>query len=139
MERLVCSSPLLGDLDDQTLRARLSAFHAIADWLATMPGDTWQERWLASGAQDERCTDWRHLVAGSAPGRSEEYLGTGMLLLLCSDVVRPSAGWLLGATSPRRLASSLGRSRDPEGFAKLGRILEAASVSIGTSGPALKR
>jgi hypothetical protein len=32
----------------------------MLDWLLAQPGDTWQDRWLASGADaDGRC--WRHI------------------------------------------------------------------------------
>ena len=33
---------------------------AVLSWLQTQPGDSWQDRWLASGAQDHG--DWRELV-----------------------------------------------------------------------------
>ena len=38
---------------------------AVLSWLQTQPGDSWQQRWLASGAEDQ--PDWRDLVA-AAPG-----------------------------------------------------------------------
>jgi len=31
----------------------------VVDWLQTQPGDTWQQRWLASGAEDNGRVDWR--------------------------------------------------------------------------------
>lgn len=141
MERLVCSSPLLDDLNDQTRRARMAGLGAVVDWLAAMPGVTWQQRWHASGAQGEPRADWRRLVAPGVPvsARAEDHLGSGLLLLICADVVRPSVAWLLTSTTPRRLAVSLARTRDAEGFAKLGRVLDEAAVSVGTSGPAMSR
>jgi hypothetical protein len=141
MERLVCSSPLLDDLDDRTRRARLAGLVAVVDWLAAMPGVTWQQRWHSSGAQAEPRADWRSLVAPGAPvsARAEDHLGSGLLLLICSDVVRPNVAWLLTSTTPRRLAVSLARARDAEGFARLAGVLDEAAVSVGTSGPAMSR
>ena len=141
MERLVRSSPLLDGLDDRTRRARLAGLGVVVDWLAGMPGVTWQQRWHASGAQAEPRADWRSLVAPGAriSARAEDHLGSGLLLLICSDVVRPSVGWLLTSPTPRRLAVSLARARDAEGFARLERVLDEAAVSVGTSGPAMSR
>ena len=141
MERLVRSSPLLDGLDDRTRRARLAGLGVVVDWLAGMPGVTWQQRWHASGAQAEPRADWRSLVAPGAriSARAEDHLGSGLLLLICSDVVRPSVGWLLTSPTPRRMAGSLARARDVEGFAKLGRVLDEAAVSVDTSGPATSR
>ena len=41
----------------------------ILDWLAGQPGDTWQERWAASGAEDGRATGGSCPTGGS-PGRT---------------------------------------------------------------------
>jgi hypothetical protein len=42
----------------------------VLDWLATMPGRTWQARWAACGA--EHTPDWRILaVTPLAAGRTE--------------------------------------------------------------------
>ena len=122
-------------------RARLAGLGAVVDWLAAMPGVTWQQRWHASGAQAEPRADWRSLVAPGAriSARAEDHLGSGLLLFICSDVVRPSVGWLLTSPTPRRMAGSLARARDVEGFAKLGRVLDEAAVSVDTSGPATSR
>lgn len=141
MEDLVCSSPLLEDLDDRTRDGRLAGLGAVVDWLAAMPGVTWQQRWQASGAQDEPRVDWRSLVgqSGHVSARAVDHLGSGLAVLICSDVIRPSVTWLLTSTTPRRLAAALTRARDVDGFARLAGAVEEASVSIGTSGPAMSR
>jgi site-specific recombinase XerD len=141
MEHLVSSSPLLGGLDERTRLARLRGLGTVIDWLEAMPGDNWQQRWDASGADDPTPLDWRRIVAGDAggPGRSEDYLGSALALLVSSDVLRPSVTFLLTSSTPRRLAASLAATRDPDGFAQLGAALEAAAVSTGTSGPATSR
>jgi site-specific recombinase XerD len=97
----------------------------VLDWLATMPGRTWQARWAASGA--EHAADWRLLpVTPLAAGRTEIAVSNlqyrcsrGLSVLVCADVIRPSLDWLLATPSPKNLATALARSRDPEGFAVL--------------------
>ena len=135
-------SPLLQDLPYTTRRCRLIGLDKVLGWLQLQPGRTWQDRWIASGAEAERGTDWRRLVAGvDAENPKREYadLGPGLLALMCADVVRPSIGWLLATPAPRRLAASMARTRDPDGFAQLGVLCTLAQVSIGTTGPALDR
>ena len=39
---------------------------AVVNWLQAQPGDTWQDRWLASGAESQ--PDWQHLVPPRPPG-----------------------------------------------------------------------
>ena len=98
---------------------------SVLDWLAAMPGQTWQQRWTASGAED--AADWRPLAAGAAmPGRSEDAVrrhqhacSYGLSVLVCADVVRPSVGRLLATSSPKNLAAAMARTRDPDGFAVL--------------------
>jgi hypothetical protein len=97
----------------------------VLDWLATMPGRTWQARWAASGA--ERAADWRILpVTPLAAGRTEIAVSNlqhrcsrGLSVLICADVIRPSLDWLLATPSPKNLATAMARSRDPQGFAVL--------------------
>ena len=100
----------------------------VLDWLAAMPGKSWQARWIASGAQQS--ADWRVLAAASrAAGRSDNArrslqhrCSSGLTLLICADVIRPGLGWLLSTPSPKNLAAAMARSRDPEGFAALGAV-----------------
>jgi hypothetical protein len=140
MEHLVSSSPLLSGLDERTRLARLRGVGIVIDWLEAKPGDNWQQRWDASGADDPTPSDWRRLVTDAGgPGRSEDYLGSALALLVSSDVLRPSVTFLLTSSTPRRLAASLAATRDPDGFAQLGAALDATAVSIGTSGPAMSR
>jgi hypothetical protein len=135
-------SPLLGDVPYTTRRSRVIALGKVLDWLGTHPGQTWQDRWIASGADAERGADWRRLAFGAQttdPGRAYADLGPGLLALICGDVIRPSPGWLLTSTSPRKLPASLALTRDPEGFVRLEVACRAAAVSMGTPGPALDR
>jgi hypothetical protein len=45
---------------------RLGAL-AVLSWLATHPGESWQQRWQASGAEDQ--SDWRDAITAAAAGR----------------------------------------------------------------------
>jgi len=114
----------------------------VLDWLQTQPGDTWQDRWIASGADAEPGADWRRLVVGvkvADPKREYADLGPGLLAMICGDMVRPSLGWLLRTPSPRKLAASMALTRDPGGFARLAALCAAAVAGSGTTQPALDR
>lgn len=91
----------------------------LLDWLESLPGGTWQERWAAGGA--EEAADWRDLPSRwlrarnpDRGGRWTDPLGTGMILLVTGDVLRPGLSFLLTATG-RRLAEEMARARDPAG------------------------
>ncbi|MGH3251578.1 MAG: tyrosine-type recombinase/integrase [Trebonia sp.] len=99
-------------------------------WLESLPGETWQERWAASGA--EEAADWRALPARWIKGgrrASDDHgpevsrLGTGLILLVTGDALRPGLPLLLTCTS-RHLAAEMARTRDPEGFARLESLCE---------------
>ena len=107
----------------------------ILAWLETLPGDTWQDRWTASGAED--AADWRTVpgrwLKGGNPviddhGPQVSRLGTGMILLITGDVLRPGLPFLLAATS-RHLAAEMARTRDPAGFARLAGLCETVPES----------
>ena len=64
---------------------------AVLSWLATHPGESWQQRWQASGAEDQ--SDWRDAItaaaagrrrAKTAPGTQLAHLGPGLLVLICT-------------------------------------------------------
>ncbi|MHB1774175.1 MAG: tyrosine-type recombinase/integrase [Acidimicrobiales bacterium] len=142
MMEIVLASRLLNGLDERTRGDRVDSLRALVGWLGTQPGSTWDERWHASGADDARRSTWRDLVvaiADGGPRRIYDYLGSGLAVLICADVIRPSLRWLLTSTTPRKLAASLAATRDPKGFADLALVLERAAVSVGTTGPALQR
>jgi len=72
--------------------ARRRAVSAALDWLVTFPGDGWQQRWHASGA-DSAGPAWR--PAGSTRD-SRQRVATGVMTLVCLDAVRPGYPWLSG-------------------------------------------
>ena len=118
----------------------------VLDWLATQPGGTWQQRWLAGGAEDDGRVDWRGLPIRwrKASTRWEcrfdpMVLGAGLLSLICADVIRPGLPWLLTTATPKRLAAEMARTRDPVGFAELTARCQANPVGESTTRVALHR
>ncbi|RFC71121.1 hypothetical protein [Streptomyces sp. AcE210] len=88
---------LAGDLLDQPTsrdvwRQQLSLTRVL-DWLEGFPADTWQDRWLLSGSDDQGSA-WgpQGLSAGT---RSRFTTGLGILIVL--QAVRPTYGWLFGS------------------------------------------
>ena len=87
--------PLDNPLGQQGRRLGLVS---VVNWLEAQPGGSWQDRWLASGAED--AADWRVLVAAwktpaagippAGPGRPA-HAGAGLLVLIGADVIRPGA------------------------------------------------
>jgi hypothetical protein len=121
----------------------------LLSWLEQQPGQTWQDRWLAAGADAQGNLAWRRLPArwlattsgrGSSDTESGRLtLGRGMSLLVCGDVIRPSLGWLMTPGTPRDLATGIACSRDPGGFANLESICRDAGVNAHTTAQALNR
>jgi integrase len=105
----------------------------LLDWLEQQPGDTWQERWLASGAEDLG-RGWvrlpmeqlRHARGSPSPDRGR-LLG-GMALMLCGQVIRPTYRFLLLQNYSQVLPKAR-RTLDPDGFG----ALEAHSLATGRS------
>ena len=117
----------------------------MLDWLGSLPGQTRQDRWIVSGAEDS--SPWRDLPdrwlagagltrAGSRPGYG---LGAGLLLLICGDVIRPGMPWLLASGSLQSMAAAMGRVRDPDAFAGLRRLCQAEQASPVTRDLSLRR
>jgi integrase-like protein len=122
---------------------RLSVL-AVMNWLQGQRGDTWQERWRTSGAENQ--PDWRELAVAAAPAnagtdrKSLSRLSSGLLVLICADVIRPSLGWLLNSPQARRnLAVEMARTRDPAAFAELDRMCVAGALGTQVGQQALAR
>jgi hypothetical protein len=90
----------------------------LLDWLEGQPGQTWQDRWLASGADDAR-GQWAELPArwlrnrGLHSASRLELMTSSLLVLVGADVIRPSLAWLLTGGRKRKLARNMIQSRDP--------------------------
>jgi hypothetical protein len=113
---------LLASAGSQKQRRR--GLVALLDWLDEQPGVSWQDRWLASGA-DTAGVNWRRIpaqwlrVTGQAQGLIGP-LGAALTVAICADVVRPSTAWFVGAV-PRggALPRGMAHTRDAAGFARL--------------------
>jgi hypothetical protein len=102
--------------------------------VSTFPGDTWQDRWLASGAEEfpgagrvALPMEWLATHGGTASYDSTD-LPSGLLMLICGDVIRPGLPWMLTRTH-RYLAAVMAQARDPAGFAKLPQLAAAEPAS----------
>lgn len=125
---------ILQRLDTQPLRADNPGTHKCRrlgvdrclTWLASFPGASWQQRWLASGQEARSGADWELLPRqwltrhGLPDGRGA--LSSGLFMLMCADVIRPSGAWLISRRS-RRLGEGMAACRDPEGFAALDQLV----------------
>ena len=117
-------------------------------WLEEQPGRTWQDRWVASGADAAGNLAWRGLAAAwlrgtgwasTNPRTDFIALGRGVLPLICGDVIRPSLRWLLTPAIPKNLAAEMARSRDPGGFAALAALARTDPASAATKDLAARR
>src|SRR6478752_10771892 len=115
-------------------RSRRRGVAKLLRWLSTFPGSTWQARWRASGAEERPGAAWIDLPIQwlAAQGEVASYdatdLTSGLLLLICGDVVRPGLPWMLTRIH-RYLASVMAQVRDPDGFARLQKLAEAEPAS----------
>ena len=135
LARLLAPPFALGNPASQ--QGRRLGLLTVVRWLETQPGDSWQDRWQASGAEARE--DWRDLVtawkagrAGAAAplaGKPAPYAGAGLLALIAADVIRPGASWLLKCPpAPRNLAAEMARIRAGAAFAELAALCQSASV-----------
>jgi len=101
---------------DQTRRRGLTK---LLDWLQRQPGETWQDRWLASGA-DAAGFEWAELPLGGEPSprHRRDELTSGLVLLVAGQVIRPTYRWLVRQRHALMLAEAR-KAIDPEGFDRL--------------------
>ena len=118
------TDPAAGRTRDKTRRRGLAK---LLDWLQRQPGGTWQEKWLASGA-DAAGSGWADLPLNRrVPARRHhrDELTSGLVLLVAGQVIRPGYRWLLR----QRQAVMLAEARaaiDPGGFARIEQLAEDA-------------
>ena len=133
---------------DKLQSSRRIGLTKLVHWLEAQPGRTWQDRWVASGADAAGNLGWRELAGswlrdtGRASGNPRTdfiALGRGVLPLICGDVIRPSLGWLLTPENPKNLAAEMARSRDPGGFAALAALARTDPASASTKDLAVRR
>ncbi len=114
--------------------ARRRGTAKVLRWLASFPGDTWQQRWEASGVEANLGASWVELPLAwlreheQKAACDEGDLSSGLLMLACGDVIRPGLAWML--TRPNHhLAPVMAETRDPAGFAWLRELAEAGPAS----------
>ncbi|GAB2448318.1 tyrosine-type recombinase/integrase [Nocardioides hungaricus] len=103
------------------VRSQVLFAETLLEWLLRFPGESWQQRWHASGA-DAAGRDWTDLVG--EPDRHKHLVAAaGRLLML--DVIRPDYSWLYATQATPRLYERLRALRDPSGFANMERLCDA--------------
>jgi integrase len=103
----------------------------LLDWLEDQPGQTWQARWLASGA-DAGADSWRQVSArwlrdhGHPGQHRQEVLTRAVFVAISADLFRPSLNWLVtGAFRKGSFVGALAQYRDAEGFSRLQALCSA--------------
>jgi len=102
-------------------QSRRRGVRRILQWLETFEGETWQQRWNASPAGRSAGREWHAQAArwiGPDIATAQQSLNSGLLTLICADVLRPSLPWQMSRGSTN-LRPVLVRIRDLEGFTKL--------------------
>ena len=111
-------------------KRRMRGAGLLLDWLQDQPGGSWQQRWLACGA-DAAGKSWRELPArwmrehGAFAANRHALLTAALPALIAADIMRPSLDWFLSraaASSP--LSALMAQVRDPDGFARLRALCE---------------
>jgi len=93
------ASPPFARPDEHSQQVQHHGTRAVLAWLDEFPGETWQDRLLASTTvADGDNTAWKHAAASwwsTAAGealsdkRGLLLISTGLLSLICADVIRP--------------------------------------------------
>ncbi|MFG2586555.1 site-specific integrase, partial [Streptomyces solisilvae] len=112
----------------------------LLDWLTTLPGNTWQQRWDTSLASADYNGWYQEAwVWAAAQGRplSRNWSDNGLLALICADVVRPSMQWLVG-NGGRHFRPAVATTRDPDGFARLAADVPAQERATAIAKMAMK-
>jgi hypothetical protein len=124
---------------------RTRGLAVLLDWLEDQPGDSWQQRWLASGA-DTAGAGWDQISARWLRGRSQYArwrqgeLSIGLRMAISADIIRPSLRWLVaGKGSKNALAGHLAQARDAGGFAQLAALCEGSAVTAAVKARTLSR
>jgi Phage integrase family len=111
-----------------------AGIEALLGWLEDQEGGSWQERWLASGAEALSAA-WLQLPArwlrrgAGFPGRPGRMLPRALISVIGADIVRPSLAWLVAARYDTELARAMAACRDPEGFARLAELCDGGPSS----------
>ena len=121
---LMTSAPFAAESADAQ-RRRAIGVELFLEWLAAIPGQTWQQRWRHVEA-DVAGTAWRRARTAWVAGRGQpaswhqDFMALAQRTAISAEIVRPSLAWLVsGPLSNGSLVRVLRSTRDPEGFARL--------------------
>jgi Phage integrase family len=145
LARMLVASALV-DEGRQAQERRRRGMTRLLGWLSDQPGDTWQQRWLASGSDAAGNADWwQPALAWARPLRPHCGVSTSSnlrvcaLMLVCADVIRPSLDWVLNPRAPQNLVPLMAQLRDPVGFAELVGLCDASPAGRTMKAAALRR
>ncbi|MEU5485428.1 site-specific integrase [Streptomyces mirabilis] len=103
---------------------RMRGVRRVLRWLESFEGDSWQERWVASGS-DALERAWADRVADEITAQCgvnrhtvRNEIQCGSVFLAAADVYRPRLEWLATRWSPF-VTDIVAQRRDPDGFAAL--------------------
>jgi integrase len=129
---LASALPVGSQLPKVLAERRYSAGQVLA-WLESLPGQTWQQRWEASGCE-ALGRDWTDVPAGFfrqdsaapiGPQRARRIATCAIHALLCLDVIRPGYRWLLSCQL-KSTYEHVRRLRDPDWCAQADAICQEA-------------
>jgi len=128
---LVCELPMVAAIPNRRRNQRLWGIPVILAWLEQHPGEGWQERWLAAGA--DQGTDWLdELVSGDprSPSNKRTAMTYAVAYLFLARVILPGYEFL-SAYRSRELFKWVREQRRPDLFARL----EQAGAELGMQAP----
>ncbi|MGH3220675.1 MAG: hypothetical protein ACRDPY_18585 [Streptosporangiaceae bacterium] len=126
--------------DDARSQRGPGGLEALLDWLEAQEGDSWQHRWLASGA-DAAGAGWLQLPGqwlSQRDGRAR-LVPWALIAAVCGDIVRPSLAWLIAAGYDADLVRVMAAFRDRQGFAQLAGLGDQADGGPKTARPHTRR
>lgn len=110
-----------GTTSPKQIRSQMLAAETLLGWLLRFPGESWQQRWHASGANAVG-KDW---TSSAAEPDKHGHLVAAIGRLLLLDVIRPDYAWLYATHATPRLYERLRELRDPAGFAIIEHLCDA--------------
>jgi hypothetical protein len=130
------SAPFVAEVSTKQAK-RVHGLRLLLAWLEAQPGASWQERWIASGA-DSAGAAWRQMPTrwlqeqGPSGSWREATLIEALPVAVSADLVRPSLSWLVSGGPARGglLVRTMAASRDPAGFARI----QSCDGQVGVTG-----
>lgn len=116
--------PLTWSESKKTHDHRMRGVRRVLHWLETFDGQTWQDRWSASGSDafqrewSDRVADQVTVQSGVSRHTVRNEVQCGSVYLAVADVYRPRLEWLATRQSSV-LTEAVSKLRDPAGFGEL--------------------